>query len=136
MHRVHLDQLYRLFPQVMKKRLSIGATRLKPYHDLFKPVFSAKLLGTMPKIVEALCTVRKKKWLSFLPIGGSEVTNVKAFTNIDCYNHRSRVDSFDFLGFTGIHGYTPLLIFANQLATGLSQDEYSLFHSTARLTAI
>jgi hypothetical protein len=61
---------------------------------------------------------------------------VKALTNIHRYNHCSGVDSFDFLGFTGIHGYTPLLIFANQLATGLNQDEYSLFHLTTRLTAI
>jgi hypothetical protein len=120
----------------MEKRFSIGTTRLKTNHDLFKVMFSGKLLGTMPKLIETLQRVKEKKWLSFFPVGGSEVTNVKAFTDIHRCNHCSGIDLFNFLGFTEIHGYAPLLIFANQLATGLSQDEYSLFHLTARLTAI
>jgi len=120
----------------MKKRFSVGTARFKTNYDLFKTLLREKLVNMVPKFIEALCRISEKKWFSFFPIGSSAITNVKAFTNIYRYNHCSGVDSFDFFSFTGIHGYAPLLIFANQLATGLSQDEYSLFHLTARLTGI
>jgi hypothetical protein len=45
-------------------------------------------------------------------------------------------DPAPILFFGRFHGYTPLLIFVNQLAIGLNQNEYSLFNLNSRLTAI
>jgi hypothetical protein len=61
---------------------------------------------------------------------------VNTFADIQGRNKCFFVDKFNFFSSIRFHGYAPLLIFANQLATGLNQDEYSLFHLNARLTAI
>jgi hypothetical protein len=71
-----------------------------------------------------------------MAIRGSKVSVVNIFTEIDGGNHHFFVDPFNFFCFGRFHGYTPLLIFVNQLAIGLNQNEYSLFNLNSRLTAI
>ena len=52
--RIHLNQPYRFFPQIMKERFSVRPTRFKTNHDLFKVMVSEKkLINTMPKLIEA-----------------------------------------------------------------------------------
>jgi hypothetical protein len=128
MNRIDLNQIYRFPPQIMKKWLSVWAARFKTNYDLFKAMSCGKLPYPGPKLIEALCRVTKKKRPLLFPVGGSKIANMKAFPNVHSNNQRSRIDFFDLLRSISIHGYAPLLIFANQLATGLNQDEYSLFH--------
>jgi len=133
-HGIDLNQPYRLLPQIMKKWFSIGATRFKPNYDLLKTMPGRKLTSFSPKFFELPSRVPEKKRGSFLPVRTPEVSNMEPFPYVHSRNHRPRVDSLPLLSSITSHGYTPLLVFANQLTTGLNQDEYSLFHLTAGLT--
>jgi hypothetical protein len=78
----------------------------------------------------------KRKRFDILTVRGSKIGVMSCFPYVQGRDHRFFIDNFNFFAFSRFHGYAPFLIFANQLATGLNQDEYSLFHSTARLTTI
>jgi hypothetical protein len=125
MHGIDLNQLNRFVPQIMKQRLSIWSGRFKANHNILKILLPLKLNNLCPKLLEALSEIVSTKRLNILTVWGSKVTVMDLFPDIQGHHERFFVDSSDFLSFT-FHGYAPLLIFVNQLAIGLNQNEYSL----------
>ena len=76
------------------------------------------------ELLEALYRVRKKEQLLLFPVVRSDRDNIIDFSNVCSNNYFSGID---LLSLTEIHENASFLIFTDQLAAGLNQDEYSFF---------
>jgi hypothetical protein len=80
---------------------------------------------TLPQeLFEALYRVRKKEQLLLFPVVRSDAPEIIDFSNVRSNNYFSGID---LLSLTEIHENASFLIFIDQPAAGLNQDEYSFF---------
>ncbi len=135
-HGIDLNQFQGFLPQKVKQGLCIGPGRLKANDDFFKMMVFFEFVDFFQKVLKIFLEIVKSKWLNIFSTWSPKVGVMSSFSDIQCHDHCFFIDNFDFFLFTNFHGYAPFLIFANQLATGLNQDEYSLFCLDARLTTI